>query len=656
MADFQSNLRVITRGVDQSSQRHLVGTESAWYLLNMRPHRGRLEQTPWLEGLYNLSPINGEGGTFSINLMRRVAFVGTAGQRVSQYFMVSPYTARLINPNTSVNTYIPCVAQTGKPNNTTLTGECLLYGHNTTDFTTDGDKIDVQINTTGALFRWRKNATAWSADIAIGPSVAIGANGLYVSFQGEGSTTDYTNFTIGDTWTWTRTAALPTSITALSVLAMNSPVWASEAYANDVYFCANRVVMRARNNAANTVAPGQNFVTTVGYTRAYGNRCVVFNNHLFVAQYCAGEPVTTEDAFEPAGTPFTLGWSHLNNPDQFFATQLNEADEYYLPNQPHADFQGYGITNMVVWRNLLFVFLADAMSTVQYVGLPNVMLITPTNSQVGCISPDGLIKTPSGIYFIGRTDFYRIRDYEPEAIGAKVREVVFGDLYANNGPLSQLASLITATYNPGAKEVIWTYRYGNSTSSLGLTRQVVYCELTDDWYFRNMPSILTTTAQYTMRAATIKLDTDQVMMYSTDKNVVFVEQTASSVGTPAKDDIGITYTTPQIDTSYMPQSDGFHIKQGSSLHIDAAYSNDGIGIQVGIIPVSLIGAATTAPTVLAQTWTTALPDTRLTLPRKAYRHIAYQFKFIASGASYVRNAVFNFYQEFVQSQENKVEK
>jgi hypothetical protein len=154
----------------------------------------------------------------------------------------------------------------------------------------------------------------------------------------------------------------------------------------------------------------------------------------------------------------------------------------------------------------------------------------------------------------------------------------------------------------------------------------------------------------------VQINTDQVMMYSTTKNNVFVEQTASSVGTPVKDDIGATYTTPQIDTSYMPQSDGFHIKQGSSLHIDAAYSNDGIGIQVGIIPVSLIGAATTSPTVLAQTWTTALPDTRLTLPRKAYRHIAYQFKFIASGASYVRNAVFNFYQEFVQSQENKVEK
>jgi hypothetical protein len=651
MADFQSNLRVITRGVDQSSQRHLVGTESAWYLLNMRPHRGRLEQTPWLEGLYNLSPINGEVNIFSINLMRRVSFVNSYGQRVLQYFMVSPYTARLINASTAVNTYIPCVAQTAKPNNVTVTGECLLYGHNTADFIADGDTIQVAINTSGSLFHWRRNATAWSADIAIGPSVAIGANGLYVSFQGEGATTDYTNFTIGDTWTWTRTAALPFS-GGVSILAMNSLVWASETYANDVYFCANRVVMRARNNSVN----GQNFVTTVGYTKTYGNRCVVFNNHLFVAQYCTGAATTTNDAFDTATTPFVLAWSHLNNPDQFFATQLNEADEYYLPNQPHADFAGYGITNMVVWRNLLFVFLADALSTVQYVGLPNVMLVTPTNSQVGCISPDGLIKTPSGIYFMGRTDFYRIRDYEPEAIGAKVREVVFGDIFSNGGQLSSLAKLVTATYNPGAKEVIWTYWYADVNLSVNMTRQVVYCELTDDWYFRNMPSPGTTNLLHSIVASTVKINTDQVMMYSTDRNNVFVEQTASSVGTPVKDDIGATYTTPQIDTSYMPQSDGFHIKQGSSLHIDAAYSNDGVGIQVGIIPVSLIGAATTAPTVLAQTWTTALPDTRLTLPRKAYRHIAYQFKFIASGASYVRNAVFNFYQEFVQSQENKVEK
>ena len=651
MADFQTNLHVISRGADQSLQRHLVSADSAWYLLNMRPHRGRLEQTPWLELLATLGAVNGESTPFSIDLIRRVAFVNAFTQRVKQYMVVSTYTARLLNPTTLASTYIPCVAQTAKPNNATLTGECLLYGHNTADFAADGDKIDVQINTTGALFRWRRNATAWSADIAIGPSVAIGGNGLYVSFQGQGATTDYTNFTVGDLWTWTRTAALPYSGT-VSILAINPRVAASDTYANDVYFCMNRVIMRARNNPVN----GQNFVTTVGYTKTYGNRCVIFNNHLFVAQYCTGAVTTVNDAFNTSATPFVLAWSHLNNPDQFFATQLNEADQYYLYNQPHADFQGYGITNMVVWRNLLFVFLPDAISTVQYVGLPNVMLVQSTNSQVGSISPDGVVKTPNGIYFMGRTDFYRIRDYEPEAFGSKVREQVFSDLFSNSGQLSTLAQLITATYNPGAKEVIWTYWYNNVSSLASNTRQVVYCELTDDWYFRNVPSPETTTSSVSLTAPTMKFDSDQVMLYGSTQSKIYIEQETSSTGTPITDAAGFTYTVPQIDTPYMPQSDSFHVKQGSSLHIDAAYGGNGTGIQVGIIPVSLIGDGTTSPTTLGQTWTKTLTDTRLTLPRKAYRHIAYQFKFLATAGGYVRNAVFNFYQEFVQYQQNNVEK
>jgi hypothetical protein len=651
MADFQTSLRVITRGADQSLQRHLVQPDSAWYLLNMRPRFGRLEQTPWLELLVTLGAVNGETATFSIDLIRRVAFLNSFGQRIRQYMVVSIYTARLLNPTTLVSTYIPCVAQTAKPNNATLTGECLLYGHNTGDFNVDTDKIDVQINTSGSLFRWRRNAAPWSADIAIGPSVAIGGNGLYVSFQGQGATTDYTNFTVGDMWTWTRTAALPFS-GSVSVLAVNPLVAASDTYANDVYFCMNRVIMRARNNPVN----GQTFVTTVGYTRTYGNRCIVFNNHLFVAQYCTGAVTNVNDAFDTSSTPFILAWSHLNNPDQFFATQLNEADQYYLYNQPHADFQGYGITNMVVWRNLLFVFLADAISTVQYVGLPNVMLVQSTNSQVGSISPDGVVKTPNAIYFMGRTDFYRIRDYEPEAFGSKIRTEVFDNLYSNGGVLSTLASLVSATYNAGAKEVIWTYQYNNATLSTSNARQVVYCELTDDWYFRNVPSLETTNLDVSLTAPSMKFDSDQVMLYGSDRSKIYIEQEASSTGTPITDAAGATYTVPQIDTPYMPQSDGFHVKQGSSLHIDAAYGGNGTGIQVGIIPVALIGDGETAPTTLGQTWTKTLTDTRLTLPRKAYRHIAYRFKFVATAGSYVRNAVFNFYQEFVQYQQNNVEK
>lgn len=634
-----------TRGIDQSRQRHLVNPAFAWKLLNMRARRGRLEQTPLLvEQVSSVAAVNGEATPVNVKHVRRVSWVSNAPGMNPTYMMLSTNTCRLYDiTGTGTSIYIPCVAQTAKPNNATLTGECLLYGHNSTDFATDGDTIDVNIHTDGSHFRWRRNGGAWSADLVIAAEVTIGANGLKVSFQGQGATTDYTNFTVGDTWTWTRQAALPASTSGVF---QAYDVVQSEAYSGDLYLAQQRTIMRLRLKAL--VATAQGFITTVGYTKVYGNHVTVFQNHLFVAQYAAGAVTSCADSYDPTVTPYTIAWSHLNNPDQFFSTLINEADQFTIPELPYADVQGVGITSMEAWRDLLYVFTPDSISTVQYIGLPNVMTVRTLNTHVGCISYGGVIRTPKGLYFVGRDNFYVIRDYEPVVIGDSIRQLFLADVSANGG-LTNLVELLNASYNSFTGDVTWSYRGTLADTGKTQQREYVYNEITDDWHIRNVPLYTCTSAQITPQEA---------RLYGTSGKI-YIDR--SGTGTPVYDLVVIgsnysAYTSPTVETPFMPTEDAFHMKEQSGLYVDAAYSANGSGVEVSTMESDIIGDASTAYAVCAETWTPSLVNDRLSLPRSAYRQIALKFRFLATGSSYVTNAIFNGFQMFFQGPERKVEK
>jgi hypothetical protein len=645
-SQFQPITRVTSDGFDQSTQRHLTKPTTCWQLYNMRAEIGRLEQTPWLELYQALSTLAGEASGY-VNLIRQFYYRAST----ASYLALTSNTARAINQATpATQTLIPAVLQVQKPSNATVTGECLLYGHNTTDFSADGDYIVVAIHTDGSHFRWNRNGGAWSGDLVISAAVAIGANGLYVSFQGAGATTDFTNFNVGDTWKWQRYDKYTSTTCGGSGGPLNT-----DAYNNDIYTGGtglNRNILRVRDA----------FATSVGYSRVFGYHVAVFQNHLFVSRYQYGTYTGSDVAdHDTASVTNQLAWSHLNNPDQFFSTNINEADSYTFPQQRYFENANLGIMGLAVWRSLLYVFLADSISTIQYVGLPNVMQIQPLNSSVGSIFQNGVIRTPNGVYFIGRGDVYVIKAFEPESIGQKIRNQLFTDInpYLLANPNS--AQNLYGHYHPYAKEVIWTYYYYDANNYV-LQRQVVFDEVTGDWHFRNIPNSTTTNGQsYSSdnycacpKAGSL---TQSLWGY---KQQLMQDQAAGANSGAIPDTVNnagaATYVQPFFETPFLPYNDDpFHVKQSSGLFIDAGWTS-GTNITVSSAASDMIGTAAATMTQLAQVWTPMIsPEVRLSLPRAAFRTQALRFQF-TNGNNPVYGAVFNQYQEFIYGLNQGIEK
>lgn len=599
----------------------------------MHQNNGRLEQTPWLGSLQALSKLTGEVSDTPTRLIRLVN--NAAG--TLQYLVINETNARYMNPsNTATQSLIPVVLQTAQPNNATLTGQCLLYGINSTDFAAAGNTIDVTIDT-ASTFKWRRNGGAWSAGLPIQQNTAIGVNGLNVSFQGEGAVTDYVNFTPGDTWTWTRTT-MP-SLTAVPSTA--NFCLSSDVYGNDVYIGGvGRNILRLRDD----------FVTSVGYSRTYGMHVAVFFGHLFVSQFAqAGSGIS--DPYDAKTTPFTLGWSHLNNPDQFFSTLINEADQKLLPQQQFSDLTNVGITGLAPWRSLLFVFLADSIWNFQYVGLPNVFQASQLNSNIGSIFQAGVVRTPQAIYFIGRNDFYKIEEFEPVPIGRKVRNKFFGEICSIDDSNFQKTF---GFYNSTAKEVVWTYWI--LVSGNYQVRQIVYNEQTDDWYFRNMPCTASGQSDPRCGATMYNAYTRAVYGYTQTINA---DQADGSTNNGLKDTFtggSHQYTSPYFETPFLSYGNYFNIKQSDSIYIDASWlSGQHLHVYRAVKPY--IGDGSASMSLLGQTWTSTLSDQRLSLPRDAYRSIAYKFEFTAANSNQaVYGAVFNLFQEFFIGPNQQVEK
>ena len=106
----------------------------------MRPVLGRLEQTPWLQAFQALTKLTGETPDTSTHFIKLVKNV--AGNL--RYLILNETNARFMDPATPTTpTVVPCILQVAKPNNTSLTGECLLYGFILTDFPAAASQVDV---------------------------------------------------------------------------------------------------------------------------------------------------------------------------------------------------------------------------------------------------------------------------------------------------------------------------------------------------------------------------------------------------------------------------------------------------------------------------------------------------------------------------------
>jgi hypothetical protein len=530
-------------GFDRSQASHR--SEGTFYdLLQLRPQKGKLVQTdPMLLHLATSSQVRFNDLVRNANGDLRYLTLTEAGG-----LLIDPST-----PYTQVA--VPVVLQIAVPNQSTIIGECLLWGISTLDFAAANDQIDVQI-ASATTFQWRKNGGSWSSALTIGPEVSIGT-ALKVSFM------DDDGYNTGDTWSWKRTSYPYTGADASTVRSVPKV----SAYKSDVYIAGvERNILRLRSDV----------LTSVGYKRAYGKYCAIFQNHLVIAQYAPGVYHAVNgvsDSYDPATTPWNLGWSHLDNPDQLFSTDLNEADEYVVPTTGFPDTPVIGITGLAQRGQLLFIFLPDSISVMRYVGLPLVMQIDTFDDSVGSRFSNGLVAGEFGHYFIGSDDFYFFDGTsKPRSIGESVREKFFDELVPENDTkFDQLFGY----YDRGRNEVSWTYWI--DIGSEYQCRQVVYRERDQKWFFRNVPDIRCMGRLYRSRRKSTFGHSTGVLRdatVGTDSASSLIEDKIVDGGTDG-------FTQPVVETHVQRYGAPTKIKDVDGFYIDASY-NTSSGVQLAV--------------------------------------------------------------------------
>lgn len=628
MASTQAHfIRNLFKGTNQSFGRHLLQDGEAWNLLNFRPDRGKLRVTPPLVESFALQLLTSEVTVTQIKLLKLVRNLNN----LLRYVIINEKNARYVDPeDTSIQVRIPNVRQSRKPNDATITGECLLYGFNVTDFAATNDTIEVETDS-ATTFRWRRNADAWTSGVTIGPEVALGINGLKVSFQ-----TDE-GFPIGSNWLWTQHLNVP--YTGADLSTFNFP-YQTDVFNKDVYVSGiERNVMRIRDD----------FLTSVGYTRVYGKYVTVFQNKLFVGQYAAGvhDPIIgIKDGYDAANTPFVVGWSHRDNPDQFFSSDINEADEFQFPQQAASDWSNFGITGMGELNDRIFVYLPTSIKVGVDVGLPTVMQWNTAHPSIGNLFPAGLVKSSLGHFFISKDDVYHFNGIEIKSVGQKVIEKFNIEI----APITDIRySMTRGDYDADRAEVIFTYWMKISTG-VYQARQMIYQEKTGEWYFRNLPSASSTATDIYCQTRLVSNHGKQI--YG-GLGVVYKDWTTEVAATYPRDDIttGVAlYTNPLVETGIRDFGWRHSTKEISSMLVDydsnhfnihrlrihfaAGHTITKLGAyeEIGIYEPDLYGQI--------GKW--------FTFPKKSFRVAAFKF-FISNGDGEVpvRDGLFYGYEEYI---------
>jgi hypothetical protein len=616
-------------GFDRSLARHVGNPATFWELLNLKPEGGRLVQTKGIGAGFSLTQLVGE--VFSP--AKLIALTRTLSGNL-RYLIMNHVTARFVDPeNTVVQVHLPVILQTKVPNNPTARGQCLLYGFNVTDFAAAGDLIEVKI-TSATTFQWRRNAGAWSANLTISGETSLGANGLKVSFQQAGDGDSFDGYTVDNLWQWTRQDALPYS--GAEPTCLNFPYKLTPFNTDNYIAGVSRNVLRVRDN----------FVTSVGYTRVYGKYCTTLANHLIVGHFAMAKHDVLNgiaDAYDSRTTPFTLGWSHLENPDQFYGTDINEADDYKLDEQYDPQFSHLGITALIPWRNQVYIFLPSAIYTMYYIGMPQVFKVDPLNQNLGSIFSSGTVRTPRGVYFIGRDNVYRITGTDPEPVGWQVRKRFFEDM---KDPADPKYNQTWGSYDANSQEVSWTY-FIKQSMGVYQCRQMIFREESGLWYFRNLPSGNNLFAE-DMYSRCEKYNSgaeNPVSIYG-GAGVVYEEMDAAVYTDQITGGGVISHTEPMAETQMIGYGGAFRMKETSALHVDAGW-NHSAGLQVATWAADTIGKAEPNFVDINPAWTPTTPEARLTFPIRNFRHIAYRFKFLRGAANYVMGAVLNIWEEFV---------
>jgi len=645
------NNRIPNGGFNRSALPQAAGDNSWYDLLNMRPLVGGLVQTPPLALLGSLSLLSGESTNTRIHYMD---LVQVSGDSIPQYLVVNESNARFIAPtNISAQTRLTCVVQTAVPNDTTGVGYAVLSGINTSDFSSDGDYITIEI-TGAAQFTWSKNGGSGTAVNITAPDMGFGSHGLVVSFFA------ITGFNNGDTWVWTRESLIPYSAAETTCANFG---YQPAIFQTDLYLAGiSRNVMRVRSG----------IIESVGFNRIYGKYANVFCNHLVIGQFAQGiyDPVNgVVDSFNPTSTPYTVGWSDLNDPDNFVPeepTDDNEADSYQLPYSSYPDAVNYGITGMAQLYGTLYIYLPDAIYQMQYVGLPAVMQILPRFQGTGCYYPNTLVLAKRGHYFIGRDNVYYFNGLIPTPVGEPVRTKLFSEL-----PLigSSFFDQTFGYYNVDEQEVVFTYwtPVVISGSTYYQARQAIYMEKYSRWYFRNLPGgqygasgdVMCSCRWYPGTGAGVN-PVPRPLLYGY-KQEIYGDYSPNINGTPIVDLVnnsGGAYTFPYAETNDFFYNSLLYKKDATNLFVDTTWTGSSV--------TSMIASGSVRNTLSAAVNYTALaannsgnPEqgvTPLRGPLTGGRFFRYNFQWQNNSSAAPLGAVLNSWSDGYYGQNRQIER
>ncbi len=484
-------------------------------------------------------------------------------------------------------TQLKCFKQVTVPTTSGVTGGCLLTIVNPTTTTVNlGSLYEVQIDG-AATFRWRVNAGAWTALVAIdavnGNLIDGGAVRVYWLAS--------TGFTLNDLWQWRRTDYSD----ATSITTVNQFLTVERSF----YY----VGTSGRVYKVEYTANGY-YVRTVGYRPVYATKLQLYENHLF----CLG---LLEDLTSTGGPYATC--SDLDNLDNFIPTDTNEADVF---NFVLVDKNGYltqqFVLDSVVFQSRLFVLTSSGIYYSDYAGLPvpfSFKFLTTIQSTADAYTPGFMCSTIRGIFIATPIALYR---FDGSALSLVLR---FNDFIAIGAYYSSPLGLY---WVPDINELIVVF--AGSSLAYQLDYETVYLRsLSFDSL--NRPTALYNSSYLSVGGASRSVY-DEDIFYAAN-SLAYDESNGTGFMVPY-------FITQAIDGDYMSI-----VKEAQPVYIvpdltetvgGSAYATDSeISLSVSFVPFAGVSMGT--PT-LAGTWTNTKPDGLVGTARLSYRALALKVTFV----------------------------
>lgn len=385
-----------------------------------------------------------------------------------------------------------------------------------------------------------------------------------------------------------------------------------------LYAINNNYLIKAKNSTFDAL-----IFNTAGYSSVSGRYLNLFYNHLVVAQFSMpGE----SDA--PSTNRLRIGWSHLNNLDDFQPTLTNEADDYVLPT--FQEYQGSVVGNSCTGLEKLqsknIIYTPTGIYEMNYKGLPEVMVIVERSSR-GCLFHDAVVNLGYEAHiFPGTDNFYAYDGSGFTPVGDKIKDFFFENV---NLTFDGDENSMYGFYDNRTNEAVWRFAAVDSTF-----KEIRYNLRQQAWTTRNLPSIYTTYDDFftsTGRRAELGH-----LLYGTADGYVAKDLEDDET---VDDALVIGEPAPLIESMDMVHGPVEKFRGVDTIYLDSEWA-ECAGIQVELAKRDHLTEAISY-TTQSQVWTPDVVEKVLSLPHDTSRIYRYRFTWLPDAdTGYVRGVRF----------------